>query len=146
MTASRIRISAVALLIAAVGGACGAGGDGGRLTGAKGTYASKVDPICKELQGKIGELGDNAEQQAKDVQDAVGRMKSAQIPRDDEAIAKTFIAAMENLYLALQDVDQSRRVNDQPRAQKAVATAKLNAEAAAKAAKSYGMVECAQTL
>jgi hypothetical protein len=73
-------------------------------------------------------------------------MKSAEIPRDDEAIAKRFIAAMENLYLALQDVDQSRKVNDQPRAQKAVATAKLNAEAAAKAAKSYGMVECAQTL
>ena len=146
MTASRIRITAVALFIAAVGGACGSGGDGGRLTGAKGTYASKVDPICKELQNKIGELGENPEQQAKDVEEAVGRMKSAEIPRDDEAIAKTFIAAMENLYLALQDVDQSRRVNDQPRAQKAVATAKFNSEAAAKAAKSYGMVECAQTL
>jgi hypothetical protein len=146
VTASRIRISAVALLIAAVGGACGSGGDGGRLTGAKGTYASQVDPICKDLQNKIGQLGDNAEQQAKDVQDAVGRMKAVQIPRDDEAIAKTFIAAMENLYLALQDVDQSRKVNDQPRAEKAIATAKFNAQAAATAAKSYRMVECAQTL
>jgi hypothetical protein len=146
VTALRIRICAVALIVAPVVGACGAGGDGDRLTGAKGTYASKVDPICKELQNKIGQLGENAEQQAKDVEEAVGRMKTAEIPRDDEAISKRFIAAMENLYLALQDVDQSRRVNDQPRAQKAVANAQFNAKAAATAAKSYGMVECAESL
>jgi hypothetical protein len=146
VTASRIRICAVALLIAPVVGACGAGGDDGRLTGAKGTWASQVDPICKELQGKIGELGENPEQQAKDVEEAVGRMKAFEIPKNDDERARLYIAAMENLFLSLQDVDQSRRVNDSPRAQRALDGAKVNNKTAAEAAESYGLVECAREL
>ncbi len=146
MTASKIRICAVAFLIAPVVGACGAGGDDGRLTGAKGAYAAQVDPICAELQGKIGELGQNPEQQAKDVEDAVNRIRAVQIPRNDDERARLYIAAMENVYLALQDVDQSRRVNDQPRAQRALDGAKVNNKTAAEAAESYGLVECAREL
>jgi hypothetical protein len=146
VTASRIRICAVALFIAPVVGACGAGGDDGRLTGAKGAYAAQVDPICAELQGKIGELGQNPEQQAKDVEDAVNRIKAVQIPRNDDERARLYIAAMENLYLSLQDVDQSRRVNDQPRAQRALDGAQVNNRTAAEAAESYGLVECARPL
>lgn len=146
MTASRIRIAAVALLIAPVVGACGSGGDGGRLTGAKGAWAAHVDPICAELQGKIGQLGENAEQQAKDVEDAVLRMKQRAYPRDDDQRAALYIAAMENLYLSLQDVHQARLVNDEPRAQRALEGAQKNAETAAKAAKDYGLVECAEDL
>lgn len=146
MTASRIRIAAVALLIAPLVGACGSGGDGGRLTGAKGEWAAKVDPICKDLQGKIGTLGDNPEQQAKDVEEAVMRMKGAAYPKDDDQRAALFIASMENLYLSLQDVDQSRRVNDQPRAQKALEGAQANAKKAADAAEQYGLVECSEQL
>ncbi len=107
---------------------------------------SQVDPICKELQGKIGELGQDPEKQAADVEAAVMRIKAVSVPKDDDQQARLYIAAMENLYLSLQDVDQSRRVNDQTRATKALAGAKLNNETAAKAAKSYGMVECAQEL
>jgi hypothetical protein len=146
VTASRIRICAVALFVAPVVGACGAGGDDGRLTGAKGAYAAQVDPICAELQGKIGELGQNPEQQAKDVEDAVNRIKAVQIPRNDDERARLYIAAMENLYLSLQDVDQSRRVNDQPRAQRALDGAQVNNRTAAEAAESYGLVECARPL
>jgi hypothetical protein len=146
VTASRIRIAAVALLIAPLVGACGAGGDGDRLTGAKGDWAAHVDPICAELQGKIGQLGENAEQQAKDVEDAVNRMKQRAYPRDDDQRAALFIAAMENLYLSLQDVHQSRLVNDQPRAQKALEGAQANAKTAKDAAKEYGLVECAEDL
>ena len=147
MTASKIRIAAVALLIAPLLSACGSGGDdNGRLTGAKGDWAAQVDPICKQLQGKIGTLGDNPEQQANDVQDAVNRMKAAQYPKDDGERAALFIASMENLYLSLQDVDQSRRVNDQPRAQKALDGAHANAKKAADAANQYGLVECSEQL
>jgi hypothetical protein len=98
------------------------------------------------LQGKIGQLGENAEQQAKDVEDAVNRMKQRAYPRDDDSVAARYIAAMENLYLSLQDVDQSRRVNDQPRAQRAVEGAQANAQRAKDAAKQYGLVECAEDL
>jgi hypothetical protein len=146
VTASRIRICAVALLIAAVGGACGSGDDSDRLTGAKGAWAAHVDPICADLQGKIGQLGENPEQQAKDVEAAVQQMKQKAYPKDDDQRAALFIAAMENLFLSLQDVDQSRRVNDQPRAQKALEGAQMNAANAKEAAKQYGLVECARDL
>jgi hypothetical protein len=98
------------------------------------------------LQGKIGQLGENAEQQAKDVEAAVQQMKQRAYPRDDDQVAARFIAAMENLYLSLQDVQQSRLVNDQPRAQRAVEGAQANAKRAKDAAKQYGLVECARDL
>ncbi|HJV08518.1 MAG TPA: hypothetical protein VJ653_02530 [Acidimicrobiales bacterium] len=112
----------------------------------KGDYAAQIDPICTQLQGKIGELGQNPEQQAKDVEEAVGRMQAVEIPKNDEERAKLYIAAMQNLYLSLQDVDQSRRVNDSARAQRALDGAQANNKTAAEAAKSYGMVECAREL
>ncbi len=146
VTASRIRNCAVAAFIALTAGACGAGGDDGRLTGAKGQYAAQLDPICAELQGKIGELGQDPEKQAADVEAAVMRIKAVSMPKEDDERARLYIAAMENLYLSLQDVDQSRRVNDQTRANTALAGARTNNETAAKAAKSYGMVECARAL
>ena len=146
MTASRIRNCAVAAFAALAVSACGAGGDDGVATGAKGTYVSQIDPICAELQPKIGDLGQDPEMQAADVEAAVMKMKAITVPKEDDQRAKLYIAAMENLYLSLQDVDQSRRVNDQTRATKALDGAKLNNETAAKAAKSYGMVECARTL
>ncbi|CAA9221588.1 MAG: hypothetical protein AVDCRST_MAG10-700 [uncultured Acidimicrobiales bacterium] len=146
MTASRIRQCAVAAFIALTAGACGAAGDDGRLTGAKGQYAAQVDPICAELQGKIGELGQQPEQQAKDVEDAVNRIKAVSLPKEDDTRAQVYIAAMENLYLALQDVDQSRRVNDQARAERALEGARINNKTAAEAAESYGLVECAREL
>ena len=125
-------------------GACG--GDNGGLSGAKARYVAQVDPVCTELQAKIGTLGDNPEQQAKDVEAAVERIKGVSKPREDSERADVFIAAMENLYLSLQDVDQSRRVNDQPRAQRALEGARTNAKRAADAAKEYGMVVCREEL
>ncbi len=146
VTASRTRNCAVAAFIALVASACGSGGDDGRLTGAKGAYAAQIDPICAELQGKIGELGQDPEKQAQEIEAAVGRMRAVKVPAEDKERADLYIAAMENVYLSLQDVDQSRRVNDQTRASTALAGANTNNETAAKAAKSYGMVECARTL
>jgi hypothetical protein len=145
VTVSKARLCVIALFVALLVGACGSGGDDG-LSGAKAEYVAQIDPICTELQAKIGDLGDNPEQQAKDVEAAVVRMKGVSMPRDDEAFADRYIAAMENLYLSLQDIDQARRVNDQPRAQRAVDGARANAKDAAKAAEEYGMVVCAEEL
>ena len=116
------------------------------MSGAKAGYVAQVDPICAELQTEIGELGENAEEQARAVEDAVNRIKSVSLPGDDSVIADRFIAAMENLYLSLQDVHQSRLVNDEPRAQRALETARINTKTAADAADEYGMVVCAQEL
>jgi hypothetical protein len=133
----------VALFVAPVVGACGS--DNG-LSGAKAAYVAQVDPICAELQGDIGELGQEPAKQAEEVEKAVQRIRDVSKPRDDSVLADRFIAAMQNLFLSLQDVDESRKVNDQPRAQRALDGVKANAEDAASAAKDYGMVVCARKL
>lgn len=143
MTVSKARLCVVALSVALLASACGAADE---LSGAKAEYVAQIDPICTELQAKIGDLGSNAEQQAADVEAAVMRMKAIERPSEDSVIADRYIASMENLYLSLQDVHQSRLVNDQPRAQRAVETARMNNQNAAKAAEEYGMVVCAQGL
>ena len=131
------------LFVALLASACSASDD---LSGAKAGYVAQVDPICADLERKIGELGENPEQQARDVEDAVNRIKGAGAPRDDKSIADLHIAALENLFLSLQDVHQSRLVNDQPRAQRALEGARTNSKTAADAAESYGMVACAREL
>jgi len=147
VTSSRARFGVATLFVALVAGACGAGGDDGRATGAKGTYVAQVDPICKELPGQVGgELGKDPGKQASAIEAAVVKIMAVPQPKEDNDRAQLFIAALNNVNLSLQDVDQARRVNDQPRAQAALAGAKANAEKAAKAAKEYGMVECAQQL
>ena len=137
---------AVALLAVPVVGACGAGGDDGVATGAKGAYVAQVDPICAELQGKIGEIGQDPGKQAEDINAAIERIKAVQKPAEDSEIADLYRAALENVALSLQDVDQSRMVNDQSRAQRALEGAQANNKTAADAAKKYGMVACARTL
>ena len=146
VTASRARYCAVAAFVALVAGACGAGGDDGRATGAKGAYVAQVDPICAELQGKVGEIGQDPGKQAEDINAAIERIKAVPKPAEDSEVADLYRAALENVALSLQDVDQSRIVNDQPRAQRALEGAQANNKTAAEAAKKYGMTECARTL
>ena len=143
VTISNARLRAVGLFFALLVSACTASDD---LSGAKAAYVAQVDPICAELQTNIGELGEDPGKQAADVEAAVARIKEADKPRDDSSIADLHIAALENLYLSLQDVDQSRRVNDEPRAQRALETARINNRNAANAAEDYGMVVCAREL
>jgi len=94
----------------------------------------------------VGELGKDPGKQAAAIEAAVAKIKAVPKPKEDSERADVFIAALTNTYLSLQDVDQSRTVNDGPRAEKALAGAKLNAEKAAAAAKLYGMVDCAESL
>ena len=143
MTNSKARLCSVGLFVALLAGACG---NADELSGAKAEYVAQVDPICAELQTDVGQLGENPEQQARDVQAAVDRIRGVPKPREDSIIADRYIASMENLFLSLMDADQALRVNDQPRAQRALETAAINNQNAADAAEEYGMVVCAQEL
>jgi hypothetical protein len=105
-----------------------------------------VDPVCKQLNDQVGELGNDPAKEAAAIEAAVDRIKAVSKPKEDSERADVFIAALTNTYLSLQDVDQSRRVNDKTRADKALVGAKANAVKAAAAAKLYGMVECADPL
>jgi hypothetical protein len=147
VTTSNARNCVVALFVALLVGACGSGGDNGTATGAKGTYVAQVDPICKNLRSQLGgDLGTDPAKQASAIADAVGKIMAVPKPKEDSERADLFIAALNNVNLSLQDVDQSRTVHDQTRAQKALDGAKLNAQKAAAAAKLYPMQECAQVL
>jgi hypothetical protein len=146
VTTSKARNCVVALSVALLVGACGSGGDNGRATGAKGTYVAQVDPICKDLRSQVGDLGSDPGKQAAAVEAGVNKIKAVTKPAEDSERADVFIAALTNTYLSLQDVDQSRMVNDKVRADKALVGAKANSAKAAAAAKLYGMVECAQPL
>jgi hypothetical protein len=143
-TSSNVRYGVVALFVALLVCACGSSN---KISGAKAAYVAKVDPICRDLRSQLGgDLGTDAGKQAAAVADAVGKIMAVPKPAEDSERADLFIAALNNTNLSLQDVDQSRMVNDQTRAQKALDGAKANAQKAAAAAKQYGMVECAQTL
>ncbi|HEX2117969.1 MAG TPA: hypothetical protein VHF91_02200 [Acidimicrobiales bacterium] len=143
MTVSRARLCVVALSVALLAGACG-GAD--ELSGAKAGFVAQIDPICAELQADLGELGANPEEQAAQVEAAVMRMTAIERPAEDSVIVDRYIASMENLYLSLQDAHQARLVNDEPRAQRAIETARINNQNAAEAAEEYGMVVCAREL
>ncbi len=146
VTASRTRLCAVALFAALAAGACSSGGGDGRATGAKGTYVAQVDPICADLRAKLGgELGKDPAKQATEVEAAVQKIMAVKKPAEDSERADLFIAAMQNLYIALQDIDQSRIVNDATRVTKAQGYVTTATKTAASAAKSYGMVECARS-
>ncbi|MDQ6838139.1 MAG: hypothetical protein M3137_07390, partial [Actinomycetota bacterium] len=112
---------------------------------AKGTYVAQVDPICKALQPQVTNLGSDPAKQASAIADAVAKIMAVPKPKEDSTRADLFIAALNNVNLSLQDVDQSRRVNDTTRANTALAGAKVNATKSNAAAKQYPMVECAQT-
>jgi hypothetical protein len=144
VTTSLFRNCVVALFVALLVGACGSSN---KISGAKAAYVAQVDPICKNLRSQLGgDLGSDPGKQAAAVADAVAKIMAVPKPKEDSERADVFIAALNNVNLSLQDVDQSRMVNDQTRAQKAVDGAKANAKTAAAAAKQYPMVECAQTL
>jgi hypothetical protein len=134
----------VALFVALVIGACGSGGN--KLSGAKASYVAQVDPICRDLQGQVGDLGSDPGKQAGAIEGAVNKIKTVKEPSEDSERADLFIAALTNTYLSLQDVDQSRMVNDQTRAATALTGAQANAKRASAAAKLYGMKDCAQPL
>jgi hypothetical protein len=134
----------VALFVALLVGACGSGGD--KLSGAKASYVAQVDPICRDLQGQVGDLGSDPGKQAAAIEGAVNKIKAVKKPSEDSERADLFIASLTNTYLSLQDVDQSRQVNDSTRAATALTGAQANAKKAAAAAKLYGMKDCAQPL
>jgi hypothetical protein len=147
VTTSNVRNCVVALFVALLVGACSSGSSSSKATGAKGTYATQVDAICKTLQSQVGtDLGSDPGKQAAAIADGVGKISAVSKPGEDSEVADLFIAALNNVNLSLQDVDQARMVNDQTRANTALAGAKSNATKAAAAAKMYGMTTCAQTV
>jgi hypothetical protein len=116
-----------------------------RRGGAVGAFIGKVDPICQEMQGAVGQLGDEAEKDRDAVQAGIGKIQAlGEPPAEELERFQVFFARLQNVALALEDVNQARIQNDGPRAERALATAREQEDQVAQTARTYGMVECAQ--
>ncbi len=144
---SLIRMSCAAAVAAILLGACGSGDDEG-LSGPKARLAAEADPICAETREKVGDLGSDPAAERDAVQSAADRLKALPIPNEDEADYIVFYTHVGNLAMSLDDLAQSRLVEnpDPGRASTALDRARQSNEEVKKAAADYGLVECSQGL
>ncbi|MGH9189551.1 MAG: hypothetical protein ACRD0Q_05915, partial [Acidimicrobiales bacterium] len=127
-------------------GACGSEDGDSAPGGARGAYSAQADPICAEISAAVGQLGDDAVKDRDAVQAGVDKLNALSLPGEDIEKAEVFLRRLDNVALALEDVNQSRIQNDTPRAERALTTAREQAEQSAEAASSYGMVECGEPI
>ncbi len=123
-----------------------AGDDGGGLSGAKADFAAQVEPICVETRQRVGQLGDDPAADRDAVQSAVDRLEALNPPGEDETTFRLFVLHLQNMALALEDLNQARIVNNPQRADTALGRAGESHELAKEQARSYGFIECAQGL
>ena len=143
---SVVRKSCMAVVAVLLLGGCGEAKDS--LSSAKRSIADQANPICEETRQKVGDLGGDPATERDAVQSAADRLKALPIPGDDEPIFKVFQIQVQNLALSLEDLAQSRLVDnpDPDRASTALDRARQANEEAKKAAAEYGLVECSQGL
>ena len=141
-----VRKSCLAVVAVLLLGGCAESDDA--LSSAKRSVAEQANPICEETREKVGELGDDPAADRDAVQSAADRLKALPVPGDDEAIYKVFQVRVQNMALALEDLAQSRLVEnpDPGRASTALDRASQSNEEVKKAAADYGLVECSQGL
>ncbi|MGH9188496.1 MAG: hypothetical protein ACRD0Q_00455, partial [Acidimicrobiales bacterium] len=113
---------------------------------ARGAYSAQADPICAEISAAVGQLGDDAVKDRDAVQAGLDKLNALALPGEDVEKAEVFLTRLNNVALALEDVNQSRIQKDVPRAERALTTAREQAEQSAEAASSYGMVECGEPI
>jgi len=142
----KVVVAASAMAVVLVVGACSGDKQSGKPGGARGRYVDQVDPICKDLQSKIGKLGDDALKQRDEVNAALDRIKAIRQPSEEIDKLRVFLTELNNTAIDLEDVNQSRQVNDQARVDTALRRAGEASRRAAKAAKAYGFSECSQAL
>lgn len=135
-----------AMVTVLVLGACSGDEQTGKPGGARGRYIDQVDPICEELNAKIGRLGDDALKQRDEINAALDRINAIPPPGEELDKLKVFLIELNNAALALEDVNQSRLVNNQGRVDTALQTARESDEQAADAADGYGFEQCSQRL
>ncbi len=109
-----------------------------------GAFIGRVDPICAQVQEAVGQLGDDAEKDRDAVQRGIDQIAALQAPREDLERFQGFFARLQNVALALEDLNQARIQQDGARAERALATARQQEDQAAETAREYGMIECAR--
>ena len=137
-----VRLAATIAGTALLLGACAGDGETSKPGGAKGAFIAKGDPICAEIATNVGRLGDDPVKDRDAVRAGLDKLTALPAPGEDLEKVQVFLARLNNVALALEDVNQSRIQKDDPRAKRALATAREQDDLAADAAKSYGFVEC----
>jgi len=127
-------------------GACAGDKRSGKPGGARGRYIDQVDPICKGLNATIGKLGDDALKERDEINAAVDAIRAIKPSGEERDQLEVFIIKLGNVALAMEDVNQSRRVNNQGRVDTALKLAHTLAGEAADSANGYGFEECSQPI
>lgn len=138
-----VRMAALGILAALALTACGGGED---ASGPQRAFGEEVDIICEETQEQVGPtLGDDAAADRDAVRAAAERLRTLDAPSEGEPTWLRFVADTENLWIALEDVAQSREpsVNDTARAQRALDLVNSTNQELVELAADYGMQICA---
>lgn len=136
-----VRMTALGMLAALALTACG-GGEG--IGGPQQENAARADNLCEETQEKVGTLADDAGADRDLVRAAAERLAAFDAPSENETTWLRFVRETENLWLALEDVAQSRdpSTNDRPRAERALVRVRETNARIVELAADYGMEVC----
>lgn len=104
---------------------------------------AKGDPICATTSQAVGTLGDEPEKDRDAIQAGVDQLQAIPQPGEEVETLQVFIVRLQNMALAMEDVNQAGIQKDGPRAERALATAREQDKLASEAAGSYGFEECA---
>lgn len=119
-------------------GACAGDAEDDTPGGARGRYIERADPICREMHDRVGTLGDDPAGERAAIQSALDRLRALGIPGEESERLEVFLVELSNMTANLEDIDQSRRVNDQRRVGAAQARLRETDQRASQAADRYG--------
>ena len=139
-----VRMAALGVLAALALAACG---DEGGIAAPQKEQAQKADAICREVQSKVGRLGDDPAMERDAVRSAAERLRAMNPPSENETVWMRFVTDTENLWLSLEDVAQARdpSTNDRARAERALQRVRDTNNRIKELAKDYGMQDCARS-
>lgn len=143
----KVRIGLVggAASLALVLAACGELDSGGELSGPQSRYVAQADAVCEETRAAVGgQLGVDPAKEFAALQLGIDNLKAIPQPSEDIDQLRVFLNHYNNARLSIQDLVESKIVNNAERADRALTRARESDKLAADAADSYGFEECNQ--
>lgn len=127
---------------------CGELDSGEELSGPRARFAEQADPICEETRAAVGgKLGVDPAKERAAIQAGLDKLKALPQPSENIEKLQVFLNWYNNMGISMEDVVQSRIVNNAVRADTALSRARESDKEAAAAAQRYGFEgDCSRTI